>query len=90
MAGFDVLSCHLRASREGACQIECLDGEWLIVMCCHAIYARFDRALVESSVWMGNGWVGCAVLPLTFVSSGCLWNRASRWGMAGFDVVCCH
>ena len=28
------------------------------------------------------------VLPLMFVWSGCLWNRASRWGM---DVVlCCH
>ena len=34
---------------------------------------------------MGNGWVGCGVLPPTFVSSGCLWNRVSRWGMAGFD-----
>ena len=24
------------------------------------------------------------------VSSEHLWNRAFRWGMAGFDVVCCH
>ena len=39
---------------------------------------------------MGNGWYCCGVLPLMFVSSGYLWNRASRWGMAGFDVVCCH
>ena len=39
---------------------------------------------VESSVQLGNDWVGCGVLPLTFVSRGCLWNR-SRWGMAGFE-----
>ena len=39
---------------------------------------------------MGNGWVGCGVLPLTLVSSGCLWNRASRCAMAGFDAACCH
>ena len=39
---------------------------------------------------MGNGWVGCGALPLTLVSSGCLWNRASRCAMAGFDAACCH
>ena len=27
-------------------------------------------------IQMGNDWVGCGVLPLTFVSSGCLWNRS--------------
>ena len=59
-------------------------------MCCHATDVRLERALVESSVEMGNGWVGCGVLPLTFVSSGRLWNRASRCGLAAFDVVCCH
>ena len=27
---------------------------------------------------------------MTFVSRGCLWNRAFSWGMAGLEVVCCQ
>ena len=53
-------------------------------MRCAATDVRLEWVLVESSVWMGNGW-----LPLMCVSSG-LRNRAFRWGMAGFDVVCCR
>ena len=59
--------------------IEHLDGEWLVLMW----YAATELLDVEWLFW-------CGVLPLMFVSSGCLWNRASKWGMAGFDVVCCH
>ena len=33
-----------------------LDWEWLVLMCCHAIDVCLERALVESSVQMGNGW----------------------------------
>ena len=36
---------------------------------------------------MRNGWFWCIVLPLMCVSSLCLWNRALRWGMAGFETV---
>ena len=43
---------------------------------------------------MWNGWFCCGVvLPPMFVWSGCSSNRASRRGMAGFDVTvasCCH
>ena len=36
MVGFDVVCCHLRASTVGACGIERLDGEWLVLMLCAA------------------------------------------------------
>ena len=47
-----------------------------------------ERLLAKSSVHMGNGWfVLFAVMPLMCFLSGCLQNRASAWGMAGFDLV---
>ena len=49
MAGFDVVSCHCCASREGACGIEPLDGE-LVLMLCAATDVRLQWALVESSI----------------------------------------
>ena len=41
----------------------------------------------EWSVYMGNGWLGCAVMPLMFALSDCFWNRASPWGIAGSAVL---
>ena len=63
----------------GTCGIERLDGEWLVLVWCAATDVRLEWVLVEC-------WFWCGVLPLMFVSSGCLWNRASRWEIAGFDV----
>ena len=50
MAEIDVVCCHRRSSRVGACGIERLDGEWLVLMWCAATDVRLQWALVESSV----------------------------------------
>ena len=36
---------------------------------------------------MGNGWFGRAVMPLMACLVRAFVNRASPWGLAGFDVV---
>ena len=38
-------------------------------MCCHATDVRLERALVKSSVYMGNGWFSCGVLPASRVGA---------------------
>ena len=51
MAGFDVVLCgHRCSSRVGACRIERLDGEWLVLMWCTATDVRLEWVLVQSSV----------------------------------------
>ena len=46
----------------GAGEIERLHGEWLVLMCCDATDVRLERLPAESSVYMGNGWFGYAVM----------------------------
>ena len=43
--------------------------------------------LLTSSVYMGNGWFGRAVMPLMACLVRAFVNRASPWGLAGFDVI---
>ena len=45
------------------------------------------RVLVKSSVYMRNGWLSCAVMPMMCVLSGCFGNRACSREMAGFEVA---
>ena len=70
------MSCDATDVRLGANagETERLHGEWLVLMCCDAIDVRLERLPVESSVYMGNGWFGDAVMlwVVTVTTSVCL------------------
>ena len=48
----------------GACGIEHPHGERLVLACCAAPDVCPERVLLESSVYMGNGWLMCDHLCL--------------------------
>ena len=67
-----------------------LDGEWLVLMCCDATDVRLEFGACGMKRLDGERLgLMCSAASLMRVSSGCLWNEASRRGTAGFDVFCC-
>ena len=77
-------------SRVGACVIQRLEGEWLVLICCllrcHYMPLCFSSWCLRNpaSTWAIAGFDR---LPLMWFLSGCLRNRASTWGVAGFDLL---
>ena len=74
-------SDHLCVPPAGACcGIERPHGERLVLACCAAPDECPERMLLESSVYMGMA-NSCVT---TYVSTGCLCNRALSLRMANF------
>ena len=73
----DVMGDHsdyLCVPPAGACGIERPHGEWLVLMCCDSTDVRLELLPAESSVYMGNGWFGYAVMlwVITMITYVCL------------------